>query len=275
MSWHVHATTMARYVQRGLDATSAASVEAHLMGCARCRAEVGALAAGPAQGPRLDEVWDSIVDVLDQPELGRVERALVRFGLTEAAARVIAAAPRARWAYLTAVVVSLLAAVTAARSGHDPLLGAFLLVAPLGPLLATATAFGRRSDPTYELVATLPTPSLRILLLRTAATVTPAIVLTAASSLWIVDEGWLAAAWLLPALALALAALALSSWIAIELAATLLGGAWLAVPIVSQLAAADVLDVLGGPAQLASACAVAGAAAVTVLRRSAFDYQEA
>jgi hypothetical protein len=275
MSWHVDDTTAARYVRRDLGPADAASVEAHLVHCSPCRGVVGGLAGGVIGGPRLEDVWAGIVDVLDQPQLGTVERLLVRLGLSETAARVIAATPRARWSYLFAVALSMIVAVVAVRSGDQRTFGVFLLVAPLAPLVATATAFGPRSDPTHHLVATLPMPSLRVLLLRTAATVTPAVVLTAASSLWLADQGWLAAAWLLPALALALAALALSSWVAIEVAAILVGGAWVTVPIVLRLPVADLLDLLGGPAQLAAVLVATGAVVVTVSRRSAFDYQEA
>ena len=103
----------------------------------------------------------------------------------------------------------------------------------------------------------------------------PAMLLTAVSSLWLLDRGWYAVAWLLPALALALGALALSSWIPLDLAAAVLGGAWVAVPIVLRLELGDLVDALTGPAQALSLVVVAAAAAVVVGRRSSFDYLEA
>jgi hypothetical protein len=270
MSWHVDHATAERYAQRELDATSSASVEAHLLACGECRATLGAV----AQDPVLDELWTAIVDTISRPQLGWIERFLLALGVSEASARIVAATSRARWSYLLAVALSLLLAVLAWRSDRAELFGAFLVLAPLGPLVATATAFGRWSDPVYELVATVPTSAIRLLLVRTAAAVTPAIVLTSISLPWVADRGWLAVAWLLPALALALGALALSSWMAIEPAAIALASVWVAAPLVLRLDVGDLLDLLGGPVQLASLIAAACAGTVTVLRRSAYDYRE-
>jgi hypothetical protein len=271
MSWHVDDATADRYLAHRLDATGAASVEAHLLSCGTCRATVG----GSADAEVLEQVWTGIVDTLDQPKLGLVERALVRLGLSDSTTRALAGTSRVRWSWLAAVALSLVLAAYTAASSHEQFFGAFLVVAPLGPLLATATAFGRRSDPTYGLVATVPTSSLRLLLLRTTAAVVPAMVLTALAIPWLLDEGWLTAAWLLPSLALCLAALALAHWMPIEMAAGLIGGAWLVVPIGLQLPLAELLDVFAEPVQVLSVVTIGVAVVVTVARRRTFDYREA
>ena len=142
-------------------------------------------------------------------------------------------------------------------------------------LVATAGAFGRWSDPAYVLVATSPTSSLRILLVRIVASVLPAIALTALSVPWVVDRGWLAIAWLLPSLALAAGALALSSWVDIERAAIGLGLAWLVPPMLLRLPVHRMLELLGTPTQVLSVLALVTAAGVVMARRDTFDHREA
>ena len=120
----------------------------------------------------------------------------------------------------------------------------------------------------------LPTSPLRVLLLRVIAAVTPAIALTALSIPWLLERGWLAAAWLLPSLALAVGAIALSSWVRVETAAIALGTAWVAVPLVLRLPVADLFDLFGAPVQIASVVAAVLAVGVMVARRHAFEYRE-
>jgi hypothetical protein len=103
----------------------------------------------------------------------------------------------------------------------------------------------------------------------------PAIVLTAASLPWLLDRGLLAAGWLLPSVALALGAIALSSWVRIELAAAALAFVWVSLPLVLRWRDADLLDLLRGPVQVLSAAIVVVAVIVTALRQTAFDYREA
>jgi len=270
MSWHVDAVTAHRYASRRIDPMTAASVESHVMMCSGCRALVG----DAVDGPVLDAVWTALTAQLDQPGVGHVERALVRVGCTEATGRIIAATSRARWSYLLAVAFSLLLAVIAARTSYEAYFGAFLIIAPLGPLMAVAVV-GRWSDPLYEVTQTAPTSWLRILLVRTGAAVTPALVLTALSIPWLLERGWLAAAWLLPALALALGALALSSWMSIEAAAMSIGGSWAAVLVGLHLPVVELLDLFAGPLQVVALTVVVGSVVVTVLRRSSYEYREA
>ena len=148
------------------------------------------------------------------------------------------------------------------------------MIAPLGPLVATAGAFGSWSDPVHELARTVPTSALRILLVRVAASVVPSIALTALSIPWLIDRGWLAVAWLLPSLALAFGALALSSWVSIEAAALALGGLWISVPMALRLPVRELIELMARPTQLSSLFAIAAAIAITLARRNSFDYRE-
>jgi hypothetical protein len=274
MSWHVGQGTATQYAHQQLDPVSTASVEAHLLECADCRGLVGAEASSVGASA-LDALWDGIVDAIDQPRTSWAERLLRRAGLADTTARLVAAAPRAPLAYALAVGLSLLLAYVAAESSYDDLFGLFLLVAPLGPLVATAVSFSRFTDPAFELLGTVPTSPLRVLLVRTVAAVAPAIVFTATSFVWTVDRGWLAAAWLLPSLALCATALAISTWVAIERAALAVGAAWLVAPLVIRIHARALLDAFAGVIQIGSAVALAAAVVVVVARHSVIEYREA
>jgi len=271
MSWHLDAATATRYAGRTSDPATAASVEAHVMACDQCRTMVNASVDDVA----LAAVWADINDTLDAPRLGWVERALHAAGCSDATSRIVAATTRARWAYLFVVAFNIFVAIGSSRSGDaDAAFLLFLVLAPLGPLVATAGAFGRWSDPCHTVLRTLPTSTLRLILVRTVAGVVPAVVLTAATLPWLTDRGWLAVGWLLPALALALVALALSTWIDVERAALIVGGVWVVLPVALRVPVHEMLDVFAGPVQIVSTVAAAAGAAIAVARQSKFDYRE-
>ena len=83
-TWHVEDPALARFAEGGLDEARAFSIEAHLMSCEVCCTAV-ARHAGPE---RLDRMWAEVVEVLDAPRPGLVERLLIAMGaaLAEAAA---------------------------------------------------------------------------------------------------------------------------------------------------------------------------------------------
>ncbi len=274
MTWHIDDFAATRYLAGQLDSTGAASVESHVLVCVRCRTDLAAV-VGEIDAMSLDVAWSGIVDRLDRPSLGWVERSLQRLGCSDSVTRVVAATTRARLSFLVAVSITLYFALIAARSPDQRYFEMFLVIAPMGPLVATAGAFGGWSDPVRELTGTVPTPSLRILLIRVAASVVPSLVLTAASIPWLIDRGWLAAAWLLPSLALSLGALAMSSWVGIEVASLLIGGVWVMIPLTLRFPVSELLELLGRPTQLASLIVIAVAITITLSRRDAFDYREA
>jgi hypothetical protein len=98
------------------------------------------------------------------------ERLLVRLGVADHTARLLAATPALRGSWLLAVAVTLAFAVLAAwaRPGPDAIL-AFLCVAPLLPLAGIAVAYGPGIDPTYEIGLAAPLRSFRLLLLGAPA----------------------------------------------------------------------------------------------------------
>lgn len=275
MSWHIDTTTAERYADGRLDSTGSASVEAHLERCAACRSLVGGAVAGADQ-QLLDAVWYDLTAALDQPTLGRVESTLRRVGVGDATARIVAGTRQARHTHLVASMLCVVLAVLASRSAYDELFVTFLALAPLGPLLATAWAFGRRSDVTGQLTGTLPYSPLRMLLVRTAAAVTPAVLLTAVSLPWLLDRGWLAVAWLLPSFALVVGAIALSSWMPIEWAAIGVATVWFGGVLTLRIRVPldDLVEALSGPVQIVSLVSAAAGAVVIVVRRTAYEYRE-
>lgn len=271
MTWHVDEESAQRYVARQMDTASTSSIESHLLVCDGCRATVG----GAVDDDLLSFVWSEISDALDRPQLSWAERALRRLGGSDATTRIIAATTRARFSYAIAVAISVAMAVVASWSGGDRAFGVFLMLAPVGPLVATAGAFGRWVDPAHAMLSVTPTSTLRIVLIRTAASVVPAIALTALSVPMLLDRGWLAIAWLLPTLALALGALAMSSWVDLEIAALIVGGVWLSVPFLIRVPGGELIDVFGEQIQIASIVIAAIGTLTMTLRRSNFEYWEA
>ncbi len=267
MTWHVDEMSAKRYVARRLDGTSAASIESHALVCDECRTRLGQ----QVDDVLLDSVWLALTEALDRPDASPIERALQRIGCSDVTARVVAATSRQRWPFVLAVAISLSMSLVAIQSSYEDFFGLFLIIAPLGPLVATASSFGRWSDPAYEITVMAPTPALRILLIRIAASVVPAIALTALSVPWLLDRGWFAIAWLLPSLALSAGALALSSWVDVERAALGLGLMWLALPTMLRLPVARLIDLFGAPVQVVSAVVAATAVVVVATRHESFD----
>jgi len=193
-------------------------------------------------------------------------------------------------------VVSLLViavgAVCAARAtgfgGVRPLL---LLLAPVLPTLGVAVSYGRHADPMHEIVTSTPSGGLRLLLTRTAAVLAVSVpLLTLAGLLLPATAGGPGpAAWLLPGLALTLAALTLGSYIGCRAATGAVSPGWLlavgapaaAAPggaprlLPTDALAGSLAAVLSGPAaQGCWAAAAAGCAGLLVLRRTSFDRLE-
>ncbi|MFG2871294.1 zf-HC2 domain-containing protein [Streptomyces sp. NPDC048338] len=196
-------------------------------------------------------------------------------------ARVVwAAGPALRGAWLGSLVAVAVAALGLAYgAGFRDVRPLLLAVAPVLPLAGVALSYGRHADPMDEIVAATPSGGLRLLLTRTAAVLGVSVpLLTAAGALLPAAPGVPgAAAWLLPGLALALATLALGSFVGCRAAAATLGGGWLlavAGPVLGRPGAtAELARLLSGPAvQGAWATAAVVCAGLLALRRRSFDH---
>lgn len=264
--WHADDRLLTRYAAGDTDHALAASVEAHLLACSRCRAAIATF----VESERLDAGWEALIAVVDAPARGPVESLLVRLGVADHTARLLAATPSLRLSWLAAVTVALAFSVLAARvSGDSPLL--FLVIAPLLPLGGVAAAYGPGVDPTYEIGLASPLPSGRLLLLRAAAVLTVSALLTTTAGLALPGEAWAAAAWLLPSLGLTLCSLALATAVAPLRAAVGVAVGWVALVTVATQAAADTLVAFRSTGQLIAAVVTVLAAAVLTRRREGLD----
>ena len=222
--WHLDPEAIRRYAQGAAPPELAASAEAHLMKCATCRGMISSY----VDIQRAEEIWHEVAERVDAPRRGWSERMLVRLGVGEATARLIAATPTLRGPWLVAVA-GVLALTAWTAQVDERFLPMFLVVAPLGPLAGVAVAFAGGLDPTREIGLAAPYSGLRLLLIRTAAVLAVTVPIVAAAGLALPGSHWLAAAWLLPTAGLTCAALALTARMTPVVAVGAVATAWVMV----------------------------------------------
>ncbi|WP_285731252.1 zf-HC2 domain-containing protein [Nocardiopsis sp. ATB16-24] len=222
MNWHLTPAQAHEYAAHRSDDVTAMSVEAHITGCAPCRALL------PSDEAWLARSWADLRDVVDRPRRGAVETLLSSLGVREDTAKLLATTPGLYRAWLLATVAVLTAALLAAH--HLPR-GSLMFVfsAPIVPLAGVAMAYGRGVDPAHALTSVTPLAGPRLLFLRTCAVLLPALVLCTSASLLLpsTHTPWSAALWLLPALTLVTGSLILSRWMHLGLAGAVVGLLWL------------------------------------------------
>ncbi|MGW3134472.1 zf-HC2 domain-containing protein [Streptomyces sp. NPDC001139] len=221
MTWHVEDDDLRAYALGELAAPMLWSADAHLMACGRCR-EVLARVGQP-----VDAGWERLDAELDAPRPGLVERLLLRAGVADHVARLLAATPVLRRSWLGAVVAVLATSVVAAQTAGS--LTLFLALAPLLPLAGVALAYGPVLDPTYEMAVVSPMHGFRLLMIRTIAVLITGLGLDGLATLALPGYGLRVLTWLLPALALTSTGLALSARLGPVLAPSLVGGVWVAL----------------------------------------------
>ncbi|GAA3507716.1 hypothetical protein FHR32_004284 [Streptosporangium album] len=270
-SWHLPEELIERYLAGHLDPVQVMSVESHLARCERCRAAV------PYEEGWLAASWEGIEDLVDRPRPRPVARILRRAGVPEHMATFLAATPALARGWLVAVAAVLAFAVAAAHlAAHDPVrslhaLVTFLVVAPVLPLAGIALAYGRHVDPVHELQAATPMAGSRSLLLRALAVLVTAIVLTGLAAPLLPGPPGLAGAWLLPALALAVATLALSTRISPPASAAALAAAWFGAVTAGSGLAGDELLLFSPGAQALYGMAALILVPLVYLRRARLD----
>jgi hypothetical protein len=112
---------------------------------------------------------------------------------------------------------------------------------------------------------------VRLLLLRTVAVVSATLVLSVVAAVTLPGLTWEAAAWLLPALGLTLASLALSTYVAHTTAFGAVAALWIALTIAGAAKPGDALELFDGAGQVAFVAIIAAAAIVLVQRREELD----
>ena len=267
MSMHLEHDWLVRYARGELDQARSFSVEAHLPACRDCRAAVAEL----VDTRRLSRGWDAIEDGIDAPPRTLIERFLIRVGVSEPTARLLAVTPALRLSWLAAITVVMTIAVVSAHARGSLGVMAFLIVAPLLPLAGVAAAYGPLVDPAYEISLAAPLGSFRLLVLRALAVVTVTTLIAAAAALALPGLDWTVAAWLLPSLGLTLAALGLATSVGPVASGALVAGTWVFIVLGAWQASGDPLSAFGDAGQLAClGAALAGLAAV-LARRDSFD----
>lgn len=264
--WHADAALLEAYAHGRADAALSFSVEAHLIGCAGCRAVLG----GSVERLSLERIWEGVVAEIHAPRRGPIEALMVRAGVPEYVARLIAATPSLRISWIAAVVIALGFAVGAAHSGPGGLL-VFLMLAPLLPVAGVAVAYGPGMDPTYEIGLTAPMRSFRLLFLRCAAVLATTTILAAVAALFLPRLNWTAAAWLLPSLGLTLSSLALTTIVSPLVSASAVAGVWIALTTLGYAATRDDLAAFRGPSQVIFAAVAIVSGLVIAARSERFE----
>lgn len=260
--WHLDPELAGRYADGALGHVLTASVEQHLLACPDCRA----LLTPHVDTARLDTVWSEVLERVEQPPRPLLERMLCAVGMGEPTARLVASAPSLRGAWVAGMTVVLALALLAAYV--DPHgVAVYLALTPLLPMAGVALAYGPAADPAFEIASATPYSQVRLLALRTAFVVSTTMVPATVAGLLLPGSPLIAVAWLVPALALTVGTVALSTRVAPHVAAAGLAVLWLGVSLRALTPRHDPLLAVSPGVLLASALALALAAAVLVVRR--------
>ena len=123
------------------------------------------------------------------------------------------------------MILLAVAAVVLSRTAGTQ--GAFLVLAPLAPLVAVAASFAPTANPAGEAAVATPLHGAGLVVRRAIAILTTCFGVLGVAALALPDLGTVAAAWVLPSLALSLGALALGTWVRVEVAVAVLATGWL------------------------------------------------
>ncbi|GAA3843154.1 hypothetical protein GCM10022403_088870 [Streptomyces coacervatus] len=267
MTWHVDAEDLRAYAQGELAPPALWSADTHLVACAQCREVLASV------GDPVDAGWERLDAELDAPRPGLFEGLLMRLGVADHTARLLAATPVLRRSWLGAVVAVLLMSIAAAHTtAAAPSPTLFLALAPLLPLAGVALSYGPALDPTYEMAVVAPMHGFKLLMVRTVAVLAAALGLSGLATLALPGYGLGALAWLLPALALTSTGLVLTARLGPVLAPSLVGGAWVALLLAAHAYdASDTLVPFTAAGQGVAAAVAALAGGLLFLVRDRFD----
>ena len=228
VSWHCDADLVQQYASGRTNLAVSASIEAHLVACAACRS----LLAGGTGSADLEQIWTGIRATIERPTLPPVLRLLRRIGLSERDGVLLSASQSLRGPWTLATSAILVFAAAASFPGQMIGQALYLLVAPLVPVLGVVAAFAA-GDTTAELTGPTPYSKTRLALLRTLAVIVTTVPLIVALGTVVPGIGWLAVAWLGPALGLTLTALVALTWLRPMITGSVLAAAWLLVVAVA------------------------------------------
>lgn len=269
MTWHVAEEDLRAYAQGQLAPPLLWSADTHLAACDECRGRL----AGAFEAGELDAAWERLDAELDAPRRGPLESLLVRVGVSDHTARLLAATPVLRRSWLVSVMLLLAMTVLVVHAADSP--GLFLGLAPLLPLAGVALSYGPGLDPTHEMAVVAPLHGFRLLMIRTVAVLSAGLALNGLATVALPEYGLRALAWLLPALALTGTGLALMPRLGPVLAPVLTGAAWIGLLVTAQLTTEGTLAPFTAVGQGVAALIAALAAWLAHHARDRFDSSSA
>jgi hypothetical protein len=267
-TWHVPSDLLVGFHDGSIGPVDATSVEAHLVSCDRCRNAVADLRASrPDAMARADAVWERIADHVDRPSrrfAGRGTWAVVTLGT-----------PALRLAAAAAVVLVAVLPLVLDTVSERLAIAAFVTIAPLVPLGGVLAAFRPAVDPAGEMSLATPLATMRLVLLRAVVIAVAALPLAVVVAVVLPASTPLLLGWVLPGLALALVATALSRLAPVDRVVPALCLVWAAVAttVLVELRRGSVSDaleswVVNQPAvQVACALVAVVAAVASVAQR--------
>ena len=224
---------------------------------------------------RIERNWRAIQFELDAPRPGRLERLLRFFRLPSHLTRLVVATPALRRAWFVAIGLAMVVAAGPfdGTNTRENLFG-LLLLAPLVPVLGVSFAYGVEADPAHEMSVATPMRGLRLILTRAAVVLAVSTALLSIVALLAPGTPALAFAWLLPALGLTTATVALMSVVAPRPAALAVTVTWLLGVLIARGAADDLLAAFTAPSQGVMVALTAVSLLAIWVRRDHFDRLE-
>lgn len=263
--WHVDAEVWAAYASGRLDPVAESSVEAHAVGCERCRGS----ARVQVDSTELAPVWQEISLQIQRPRAALPLRWVRRSGVAESDTVVVGAGDGIVLPWVVAVGAAFVCAILAGFAPTRYQDVWFLMLAPVIPVLAVVAAYDA-TDPLREVVAATPYSKLRMAFLRTAFALAVALPVTAAIGLLLPGLEDLAFVWLLPGLVLTCTGLVFLTWLSPWRAGALVAVGW-GLTVTALARFDDVSVIASAPAQLLCAAVAALMAAVLILRTTVLD----
>ena len=199
VTWHADRDTLSAFRDGSIDPVLASSIEAHLLGCARCRTALADVASAADRVRQLG-TWERITNEIDQPTH--------RFSSDRTWARITMGSP----ALITAsvVIMAVLAVAPLAVANGSPRAGVTILLAlaPIMPLLGAVLAFRTSIDPAGRLAEATPLATMRLIVLRALVVVCAALPVGLAVAIALPVRTTLLLGWIAPGIALCLTVLA-------------------------------------------------------------------
>lgn len=265
--WHASPEDLTSYRAGGASPTVAASLDAHLIRCDRCRQALSQVDA-PGAAADSERRWQMVEARLGARASRGPARSLLRLGVSS---RPLAAALLLAVAFL--IAVPLVVASISGRSVEATLLAG----APLAPMVAVALSYRRETDPVGELALAAPLAGIRLVSRRALLVAAVSAPVGVAGGLALGIPLGVALAWLLPGLALSvLVLLAGTTRLDPAIVTACLGSAWaLAVSVAAWRDGADMVAraLAGAPTQLMSLLVAVLALALFVGRRDRLSYR--